>query len=318
MRRTFAQMFALTLAVAAPFTASAQATYPDKPVTYTIPFPPGGESDIAARFQQAVFRKKYGQELIIVNKAGAGGALAWSQLNSLAGDGTQIMGINLPHVVLQPMEGNVQYKSDDLVPVYWFHYTPDAIVVPIGSPYKTFQDLVAAARAKPGELSFAGSGTNSANHVAHEKWNQVAGVKTLYVPFKGTGDLVSAVLGSHVTAAMTYVNFAIGHKGKVRALAVATRERHPALPDVPTFKELGFDWVEGAYRGIAVPKATPETMRKRISDVFDEINRDPQMRKQMIDGGFEVIDIGYEQVPGFMQERRKAYQEAARRLGLLK
>ena len=285
---------------------------------YYIAFSAGGESDIAARFQQQVFRKKYGQEMIIEYKPGAGGGLAWSQLNGMPADGHTIMGVNLPHIVLQPMEGQVQYKTEDLAPVYWFHYTPDAIVVASDSPYRTFQDLVRAAKDKPGSITLAGSGTNSANHLAHEKFNVLAGIKTTYVPFKGTGDLTSAVIGQHVTGAMSYITFGIQQKGKLRTLAVATERRHPQLPDVPTFRELGFDWVDGAYRGIGVPKSTPPALRKQVSDMIDAINKDPEMRKQMIDGGFEPVDISMDRIPAFMQERSKEYVDMARRMGLLK
>src|ERR1700752_1835748 len=175
--------------VAASLALPARAAYPEKPVRYIIAFAPGGESDIAARFQQGVWRKKFPHELVIESKAGAGGALAWSQLNGFPGDGYTIMGTNLPHIVLQPLEGNVQYATDDITNVHFFNYTPDAIVVRNDSPFKTYQDLIAAAKAKPGTLNFAGSGSNSANHAAHERFNAAAGVKTTYVAFKGTGDL---------------------------------------------------------------------------------------------------------------------------------
>ena len=292
--------------------------YPDKRVTYVIPFAAGGESDIAARFQQELFRKRFGQEMTIDYKLGAGGGVAWSQLNSLPADGHTIMGINLPHIVLQPMEGNVQYKTADLVPVYWFHYTPDAIVVAADSPHKTFPALVQAARDKPGTITLAGSGTNSANHAAHEKFNELAEVKTTYVPYKGTGDLTTAVIGQHVSGAMSYVTFAITQKGKVRALAIATEKRHPLLPDVPTFRELGFEWVDGAYRGVAVPKSTPPAIQKQVSDMMAVLNQDSDMRRRMVEGGFEPIDISVEQAPAFLEERTRGYVAAAKRLGLAK
>ncbi|HMH18763.1 MAG TPA: tripartite tricarboxylate transporter substrate binding protein [Burkholderiales bacterium] len=307
-----------SLAVLASFASGAADVYPDKPVHYYIGFAAGGESDIAARFQQLAFRKKYSHEMIIEYKPGAGGGLAWAQLNGMPADGYTIMGVNLPTIVLQPMEGEVQYKTDDIVPVYWFHYTPDALVVANDSPYKTFRDFVNAAKQKPGQLSLAGSGTNSANHLAHEKLDVLAGIKTIYAPFKGTGDLTSSVIGQHVTGAMSSITFAIQLRGKVRALAVATEKRHPQLPDVPTFKELGFNWVGGAYRGVAVPKSTPPALRKQVSDMIAAINKDPELRKQMEDGGFEVVDVSLDKMPAFMQEQSKEYIEMARRMGLLK
>ena len=147
------------------------------------------------------------------------------------------------------------------------------------SPFKTYQEFVAAARGKPGTLNLAGSGTNLANHAAHERLNQAAGIKTTYVAFKGTGDLLSSLLGGHVDGAMSYSSLAVAQKGKTRLLAVATPQRLPYFPDVPTFRELGVDWVDGGYRGAGVPKSTSEDLRKRISDMFFEINRDADFRR---------------------------------------
>lgn len=305
---------AAAVAIALP----ARAAYPEKPVHYIIPFAPGGESDIAARFQQLVYRKKYGQELVIDSKPGAGGALAWSQLNGFPGDGYTIMGVNLPHIVLQPMEGNAQYKTDEITCVSFFNYTPDAIVVRMESPLKAYADFVAAAKAKSGGLNMAGSGTNSANHVAHERLNRAAEIKTTYVPFKGTGDLIASLLGGHVDAAMSYNSLALAQKGKVRLLAVATPSRLPAFPDVPTFRELGIDWVDGAYRGICVPKSTPEELRVRISDMIAEINGDAEFRRQMIEQGLELQDITYDKMAAFMDGRKKAYTDVAKLMGLAK
>jgi len=314
-RRDFLQIGG---AVAASLALPARAAYPEKPVRYIIAFAPGGESDIVARFQQGVWRKKFSQELVIESKPGAGGALAWSQLNQFPGDGYTIMGTNLPHIVLQPLEGNVQYKTEDITNVNFFNYTPDGIVVRNESPFKTYQDLVAAAKAKPGGLNFAGSGSNSANHAAHARLNRDAGIKTTYVAFKGTGDLVSSLLGGHVDGAMSYSSLALAQKGKTRLLAIATPQRLSYFPDTPTFRELGIDWVDGAYRGVGMPRSTPEDLRKRVSDIFTEIGKDAEYRTQMTGQGLEIVDVPYEKMGAFIEERKKAYVEAAKLLGLAK
>jgi len=308
----------LLVAVLALSAIPASLAYPDKPVQYVIPFSPGGESDIAARLQAQVFSAKYKQEMIVVNKPGAGGALAWSQLNSMPADGHTIVGVNLPHIVLQPLEAGTQFKTEDITPVYFFHYTPDAIIVTADSPFKTFGDLVRAAREKPESVTIAGSGTNTANHVAQVRLDREQNIRTTYVPFKGTGDLVSSVLGGHVAAAMSYSTLAIQQKGKMRMLAVATEKRLLQFPDVPTFKELGMNWVDGAYRGIAVPKSTPPAVRKQVSDMMDAINKDPELRRKMTDDGFEVTDIALEMIPAFMKEREPQYLQSAKTLGLVK
>jgi len=295
-----------------------QAAYPEKTVQYIIPFTPGGESDYVARMQSEVFRKKYDQSMVVQNRPGAGGGLVWAQLNSLPADGYTLAGINLPHVVLQPLEGNVQYKTDDLAPVYFYHFTADAIVVPLSSPFKTYQDLLAAAKAKPGSLNFAGSGSFSANHMAHERLNKLAGIKSTYVPFKGTGDLLASVLGGHVDAAMTYLPFAIQQKSQTRMLAVASEKRHPLFPDVPTFREVGLDWVDGAYRGVAVPKSTPPEIQKQVSDMMGALNADPESRKKLEDAGFDLVDVSVDKMPAFMEERKKGYLQDAKDAGLVK
>ena len=305
-------------ALAASVALPARAAWPEKPVRYVIAFAPGGESDQVARFQQEVWRKKYSQELVIESKAGAGGALAWSQLNSMPGDGYTVMGTNLPHIVLQPLEGNVQYKTEDITNVNFFNYTPDGIVVRNESPFKTYQEFVAAAKASPGKLNLAGSGSNSANHAAHERLNQAAGIKTTYVAFKGTGDLLSSLLGGHVDGAMSYSSLALAQKGKTRLLAVATPQRLSYFPDTPTFRELGIDWVDGAYRGIGVPKSTPEDLRRQISNAFSELSKDADYRAKMQAQGLEIVDIGYDKMAAFMDERRRAYIAAAKLLGLAK
>jgi putative tricarboxylic transport membrane protein len=302
--------------VLAPALAFAQAC-PEKNILYWQAFPAGGESDISARHQQLVLKKKCPAiETIIQYKPGAGGALMWTQANSLPADGLNIYGINLPHIVLQPMEGQVQYKTDELVPVYWYHYTPDALVVTEASPIKTFKDFVAAAKAEPEKISLGGSGLNSANHAAHARLNAAFGVKTTYVPFKGTGDMTTAVIGGHVSGAMSYTAFAINNKGKVRALAVAMEKRHPLLPDAPTFKELGVDWVDGAFRGIGMPKSATPEQRKRMSELFAALNADPEMKELAAKSGFELVDVGVDKMDAFMKERAKVYTEAGKRMGL--
>ena len=131
-------------------------------------------------------------------------------------------------------------------------------------------------------------------------------------------DLLSSLLGGHVDGAMSYSSLALAQKGKVRLLAVATPQRLSYFPDVPTFRELGIDWVDGAYRGIAVPKSTPEDIRKRLSDMIEEINQDAEFRHKMTEQGMELVSMTYDKIPAFLEGRKKAYVESARLLGLVK
>ena len=306
-----------TLLSAGAAPAVAQSLCPDRNLQYWQAFPPGGESDQSARHQQTVLKKQCPAiETVVQYKAGAGGALMWSQINQVKADGVNVVGINLPHIVFQPIEGQVQYKTEDITPVFWFHYTPDILVVPAASAIKTFADFVAAAKKDPGKLSLGGSGLNSANHAAHERMNAAFGVKTIYVPFKGTGDMATAVLGSQVDGAMTYTPFAINNKSRLRALAVAMDKRHPLLPDTPTFKELGVDWVDGAYRGIAMPKSSTPEQRKRISDLWAVLNNDPEMKELAAKSGFELVNVGVDGMDKFMAEKTRVYTGVAKQMGL--
>ena len=165
-------------------------------------------------------------------------------------------------------------------------------------------------------MDLDGSGKNCANHAAHEHLKAAFGIKSTYVPYKGTGDMALAVVGAQIDGAVTYTPFAINNKGKVRTLAVAMEKRHPMMPDVPTFRELGVDWVDGAYRGIGVPKSTSPEARKRLSDLWASLNSDPEMKELAARNGFELINVGLDQMEPFMKERTKLYTEGAQRLGL--
>ena len=128
--------------------------------------------------------------------------------------------------------------------------------------------------------------------------------------------MATAVLGAQIDGAMTYTPFAIANKARLRALAVAMDKRHPLLPDVPTFKELGVDWVDGAYRGIGVPRGTPPEARKRISDLWRALNNDAEMKDLAAKAGFELINVGVEEMDGSMRDKTRLYTEGAQRLGL--
>jgi tripartite-type tricarboxylate transporter receptor subunit TctC len=307
---------ALIIAAMLPVT-SAFAAFPEKPVNYVIPFGPGGESDITARFQQSFFNDKFGEELVISYKPGGGGAVGWSQLNRMKGDGYTMMGINLPHIILKPKQKNVGFKTEDITGISIFHFTPDAIVVRNDSPFETLQDLVDSAKSTPKATIFSGSGKGTANHLAKLRFDKMAGVKTTYVPFKGTGKAVAALLGSQVSAEWGYTSVGAQHPEKVRMLAVAMEKRHPKFPDVPTFKELGYELVSGAYRGIAVPESTPKATRVRLSAMIQEINDDPDFKQKMENKGMALLNIGEADYEAFIEKQSAIYLSAAREAGII-
>ena len=304
------------LAVMASFATGASAEI-DGPVNYIIPFGPGGESDISARLQQPFFKDKFGEDMVVSYQPGGGGAVGWASLNGLNGDGQTIMGVNLPHIIIKPAQKDVGFGTADLNTFYMFHYTPDAIVVTADSPYQTLADLVADAKAHPGEVVMSGSGKASANHLAQIKFDKLADTLTTYVPFKGTGASVTALLGNQVKAQWGYTTVGAAQGDAVRMLAVAMEERHPLFPDVPTFKELGYDMTGGAYRGIALPNTASAETTKMWSDMIAEINANPEFQQKMLDGGFAMLDIGSEDMAAFMAARSEEYLTDARAAGLI-
>jgi len=265
-----------------------------------------------------VFKKLTGQSLAIQYKPGAGGAAGWSKLNDMTADGYTVMGTNLPHIVLQPMAKDVGYQTDDVTTVFWFHYTPDALLVPSGSPVKNLKDFIAAAKQAPGATTLSGSGTNSANHLAQQQFDKLAGIKTTYIPFKGTGASNAALLGNQVSGSWGYSTVQIKLGDQVRCLGVAMDQRHPQLPNCPTFKEQGFDLVGGAYRGVAVPKSTPANIQMKLASDLAKVNADPEFIRKMEAGGFAMLNVGPKEMPQFMADIKARYGALAKEMGIVK
>jgi tripartite-type tricarboxylate transporter receptor subunit TctC len=286
-------------------------SYPSRSVSYVIPFDPGGESDITARIQQDALEEALGTSVVVSHQPGGGGALGWSELTRTEADGYTIMGHNLPHIILQPMvRDDAGYETDQINQVYIFQSTPNALVVPEDSPYETLEDLIQAARNNPGAISLGGSGEYTANHVGTLRLNELAGVEFTYVPFTGTGTAMPALLGGQVDGLMTYTTAALDMEDQgVRVLAVAAEERTPGLPDAPTFQEEGYDLLEGAFRGVAVPPDTPDEVIQTLSEAFGEVNNDPGVVEQMEELGYTLENMGPEEAREFTEERREVYEQ---------
>ncbi len=293
--------------------------YPSKPLSYIICFNPGGESDITARIQEQPLKQFYKEGVVINYKIGGGGSVGWAELIASKPDGYTLAGHNLPHIILQPLQrGNAGYTTLDLKSVYIFESTPNILVVRQDSPIKTLKDFIAAAKDKPGALTLGGSGSSSANELGTIMFNKAAGIKTTYIPFTGSGAAVPSLLGGHVTALMTYSTMAVQYKEKFRPLAIMSEERMSVLPDVPTFKELGFDLVEGAYRGVAAPPGTPDDIVKKAADIFDKIMKDSGVVKKMDENGFKIERMGPEASTELVKKRMALYKDLMTEMGLIK
>ena len=205
--------------------------YPTKAITYLTTFNPGGQSDREARRQQPLLEKILGQKVIVDYKVGGGGALGWSELVRSKPDGYLICGINIPHIILQPMQQETGYKTEQIVPVSIFQRTPLALAVLKDSPYKDLKEFLAAAKDKPGEISIGGSGTFSGHHIATLRLQKMSGAKFNYVPFTGAAPQITAFLGGHVNAIFGNSDDLVKHADNIRVLGTADDQgSRPHLP----------------------------------------------------------------------------------------
>jgi tripartite-type tricarboxylate transporter receptor subunit TctC len=215
--------------------------------------------------------------------------------------------------------GDPGYKTLDLKQIYMFESTPNVLMVRNDSPFKTLKDFVDYAKKNPpGVVTVGGSGTSSANDLGTAMLNKAAGIKLTYVPFGGTGSAVPALLGSHVTALMSYSPMVIQYREKFRSLAMASEKRMDVIPDVPTFRELGYDIVEGAYRGVAAPPGTPDAIIKYLADAFDKTMKDPEVKKKMDQNGFKTEFMGPEESLALVKKKMVEYEVIMKELGRIK
>ena len=299
----------LALPVALSTFAVAQGKYPSKPITYLVPFNPGGLSDLEARRQQPLLEKFLGQKITVDYKVGGGGSLGWSELVRAKPDGYLICGINIPHIILQPLQQETGYKTEDIVPVSIFQRTPLALAVLKESPYKDLKELLAAAKAKPGEISIGGSGTFSGHHIATLRLQKMADAKFNYVPFTGAAPQITAFLGGHVNAIFGNSDDLVKHSDSIRVLGTADEQRFFGFPNAPTFKESGIDLVESIDRGVGLPPNTPEPIIKTLEAAFLKIAKDPAIQEQMKKEGFVPLAMGHAESKAYIEKMTAIYKD---------
>jgi tripartite-type tricarboxylate transporter receptor subunit TctC len=258
------QRAALLCAAALAALAAHAQDYPSRPVTMIVPFPPGGVADITARPVAEAMGRILKQPVVVENKAGAGGGVGMQYVARAKPDGYTVL-LALSSISIIPEADKVlgrdpMFQLSQLVPIARFTADPTVLAVQADGPYKSVKDLVEAAKRAPGTIPYGSSGNYGTMHVPMEMLASSAGVKMLHVPFTGAGPAVVALLGGQVQALSTGPSSVMGHikGGKVRVLATWGEARHPALPDVPTLKELGYDAQFSQWTGLFVPAGTPE------------------------------------------------------------
>jgi len=258
------------------------------PIRLIVPYPPGGGIDVLARILVDEIGRSQGQSIVIENRPGAGTEIGTEVVARAAADGRTLL-FNNNAIVILPHVRKVNYDlHSDLVPVCNTASTPTVMVVNANSPYRSLQDVVNAARAKPGELTY-GSAPAGLMNVAFEMLAHQGGFKATFVPFGGTPPALNAVLGEHITIGFVDYPAAAGHiqAGKLRALAVGSRARIPELPDVPTIAESGFKGYEiEVWYAVFAPAKTPTDVMARISGWFRDASLSPAIRGRLTGQAF--------------------------------
>jgi len=267
--------------------ALAQDAWPSKPVTMVNPFPPGGVDDIVGRPLAGLMEKTLKQPVIFVNRTGAGGAVGSGYVAHAAPDGYTIL-MGLSSISVFPVADRVNGKTpnfelSDLAPIALITADPTVLVVRADGPYKSVKDLVDAAKANPGKINYSSSGVYGALHVAMEIFTNAAGIKLFHIPYQGGGPAVAALLGNQVEVLASRPAPAIGQirAGKMRALAAWSTERLPLMPDVPTFKELGYDAQFYIWSAVFAPAATPQPILLKLREAVRLAATSPEFKAAM-------------------------------------
>jgi len=273
--------------------------YPSRPINLIVPNPPGGSSDANARVLSDVLGKVLKQPLVVTFKAGVGGQIGNSFVAKAKPDGYNIL-MGLSSIMVSPEAERVQgktslYEVDQLVPVAMISNDPMVMLVNSSSPWKNLADVVKAAKEKPGTINYSSSGNFGPIHLSVVMFEHAAGIKLAQVPFGGGGPSMMALLGNQVeiTTAIPSVAMAQIQSGKVRPIAVSGSKRLKILPNVPTYRESGFDAEFNIWNGVFVPQGTPEPIIKTLRDAVREVANSGEMESMMQQRGmiYEYLDM---------------------------
>ncbi len=258
--------------------ALAQGWQPDRAVTMIVAFAPGGGTDVAARTLARFMERDLGQPVAVLNRAGAGGEVGWSELARARPDGLTIGFVNTPNLVTIPIERQARYRLEDFAPIANVVDDPGGFWVLPDSPWRNLADLAAAARAAPGAISYGTTGVGSDDHLATLLFERIAGVKLLHAPFNGSAPVRTALMSRTIQLAAMNMGEGVGdlRNGLIRPLGQMAAARWAGTPDVPTFREQGMDVVDGSLRGLAAPAGTPPAVLARLAGAVQKAMADPE------------------------------------------
>jgi tripartite-type tricarboxylate transporter receptor subunit TctC len=302
------------------FSASA-AEFPDHAITMIVPFPPGGVADTVARPVAEAMGRDLGQPVIIENKAGAGGGIGMGQAAKSKPDGYTVL-LSLSSYTVLPEADRILgraplYQLDQLKPIARFTADPTVFVVRADAPWKTWPEFAAAARASPGKFTYGSSGNYGTMHVPMEMLLAAAGLKMTHVPYTGAGPAIVGLLGGSIDAVATGPATIVQqvNAGKLRALAQWGNVRLAALPDVPTFHELGTNVDYAQWSGLFVPAATPESVVKRLRDAARSAANDERVKQVMVTAGSPIQYLDTPEFQRYVDADAGKMSDVVKRIG---
>jgi tripartite-type tricarboxylate transporter receptor subunit TctC len=260
--------------------------------------------------QQPYLEKILGVPIVVNYMPGAGGALAWTKFTQMKPDGYNVCGINIPHIILQPLgQKDVAFKTEDLKPLALFESTPIGLAVKKESKINSIRDFIDFAKANPGKVTVGMSGKLSGHHMASLQFEKMNGVKLTQVTFTGAAPQVTALLGGHVEAIWGNSSDLVSYTTQMKILAIGTEKRMEALPGVPTFQELGMKFYPRIDRGVAVPKATPADITAKLEKVFlDTVNQE-DYRSKIMKAGFVPLALNSQQSIKYITEQTEIFKK---------
>jgi tripartite-type tricarboxylate transporter receptor subunit TctC len=288
--------------------SSRAATFPKHDITFIVPYSPGGGSDAQARRLQPGMQKALGVNIHIVYKTGGGGAVGFLALHSAKPNGYTIANVVVPNIIITSQGKDVGYKPSDFSYIAMTETAPGALVVAKNSKFKTLKDLVAYAKANPGKLTIAGTGSTGKSAVAEIV--KALGVKVTYVPVsKGVGTIVPYLEGGHVDAAEFASSHALEHADVLRALGIAGSDPSPSLPGVPTFESLGYHgFVASTTWGVMAPPGTPAAIIKTLNKAIEKAVAVPSVRAALKKNGLTPMSQTPAQAKAFVVNSEKVVQ----------
>jgi tripartite-type tricarboxylate transporter receptor subunit TctC len=274
-----------------------------------VAFPPGGGTDVAARTLARFLERGLGQAVVVLNRGGAGGEIGFAELARARPDGYTIGFINTPGIVTIPIERRARFALEDFAPVANVVDDPGGFFVPAGSPLRGLADLVARARAEPGAVTYGTTGIGSDDHLAALAFQRLAAVELTHVPFAGAAQVRNAALGRQIEVAAMNMGEGLAdvRQGQLRPLGQMAEARWGQAAEVPTFREQGFDVVQGSMRGVAAPEGVPAEVRDRLAAAVRSAMEDPEFGRLAEQQALPLRYLGPDEYRAELAHMREEY-----------